>query len=148
MGYFCKQRITAKEKLSELSKQNKGTDGLSFSALRNFRNKSLCHSKFLCFWWLLTAILLHGLRNDFFSISSNLLFPMFTWTFIFFFYLDFYFPFLWELFNFFSLFISILLPIPFFIQSWSDFGFFPIFFSLTKDTDDTGIWWKTKQYIK
>ena len=89
MGYFCKQRITAKEKLSELSKQNKGTDGLSFSALRNFRNKSLCHSKFLCFWWLLTAILHRGLRNDFFFHFKQFTFSNF--------YLDFYFLFLFGL---------------------------------------------------
>ena len=79
------------------------------------------------------------LGMTFFSISSNLLFPMFIWTFIFFFYLDFYFPFLWELFNFFFSFFFIFYfnssSNSFFIQSWSHFGFLPIFFSLTS------FWW-------
>ena len=44
--------------------------------------------------YFLTAILHRGLRNDFFFSFSNLLFPIFIWTFISLFYLDFYFPFL------------------------------------------------------
>ena len=38
--------------------------------------------------WFLTAILHRGLRNDFFFSFSNLLFPIFIWTFISLFYLD------------------------------------------------------------
>ena len=63
----------------------------------------------------LTAILLRGLRNDSFFSFSNLLFPIFIWTFISLFYLDFYFSFLFGL--LFSLF-------------YQDFYFFLGLFSL------------------
>ena len=62
------------------------------------------------FCLFLTAILHRGLRNDFFFsfFNSDLLFPIFVWTFISLFYMDFYFPFLFGIFFFNSSFNSSL----------------------------------------
>ena len=63
----------------------------------------------LCFIYLfLTGILHCGLRMTFF-LSTNLLFPIFLWTFISLFSLDFYFPFLFGvLFSLFPFFFGLL----------------------------------------
>ena len=69
--------------------------------------------------WFLTEILHRGLRkNDFFFILTNLIFPIFIWSFISLYSLDFYF----------SFFLG--LPFLFFLWAFSPFSlwtFFPLF---------------------
>jgi hypothetical protein len=106
----------------------------------------LIAARFTRYIYFLTAILHRGLRNDFFFHYVYLLFPIFIWTFISLFSLDFYFLFLFGLlFSLFSLdfyfpfLIGLLFPFYFsfpfflwtFIQSQSHFGFLPNFFHCT-----------------